>query len=84
MKKLIVLLSVLSLSGCLYQSVHPVDIKSAESFCADKGGVHHIESFWQGKVEIFCKNHYGSNKGNYGIDVSRTYVDRYLVQEYVK
>mgnify|MGYP006883125209 CR=1 FL=1 len=84
MKKLIVLLSVLSLSGCFYQKVQPIDIKSAESFCADKGGVHHIKTWFDGDVEIYCKNHYGSNKGNYGIDVSRTYVDRYLVQEYLK
>ena len=84
MKKLIVLLSALSLSGCFYQSVLPVDIKSAESFCADKGGVHHIKTWFYDNVEIYCKNHYGSNKGQSSIDVSRTYVDRYLEQEYVK
>ena len=86
MKKLIILISALSLSGCFWQSVNPVDIKSADSFCADKGGVHHMSSWFYGDVEIYCKNHYISNRGSsvITIGISRTYTDRYLEQEYVK
>ncbi len=82
---IIVLITTFTLQGCLWQSVRPVDIKAAQSFCSDKGGVHSIDSLWMGKVELYCKNRYGKESPNgKKIDWNYTTTKRYLAREYVK
>jgi len=85
MKKLIILISALSLSGCFWQSVRPVDIKASESFCADKGGVHSIDSLWSGEVQLYCENLYDKSQIRFKVrGESWTTTGSYLKQEYVK
>lgn len=54
MYKLFLLLSVLFLSGCMYQSVSQFDIDRANATCEDKKGVIEVYSYFYGTEIVRC------------------------------
>jgi len=61
MKKLLVLLFLLIFSGC-YQRIDTSEIKKAECFCKDKGGVLYIDEVFIGYTDIVCMD------GSYSVE----------------
>jgi hypothetical protein len=45
---------IIPLSGCFYQTVDFNDIRKAELFCKDRGGVYKISSHFIGEERVFC------------------------------
>jgi hypothetical protein len=61
MKKVIVILVSVVLSGCMYQSVSNEDIERAEKFCeGEKSEVEEITANMFGDEFVDCKNREGS------------------------
>jgi hypothetical protein len=56
MKKLLCLLLVLPLSGCLYQKVSQVEILAAQEACEALNGVRYMQSWNTGSVDVQCNN----------------------------
>ena len=56
MNKLITITLVLSLTGCLYQSVGQADIEAANKICKDKGGIFEVTEYFAGKTTATCRN----------------------------
>jgi hypothetical protein len=56
MKKILCLLLVLPLSGCLYQKVSQVEILAAQEACGTLNGVRHIQSWGTGAIDVRCNN----------------------------
>ena len=40
MKKLLILLCLLFLQGCIYQTIDNIEIKKAIQYCKDRGGIY--------------------------------------------
>ena len=56
MKKLIIILAPLFLSGCFYQIVPYAEIQIAEMYCKDRQGVKYISSHAVGRHMIECND----------------------------
>ena len=56
MKKLIIILAPLFLSGCLFQTVPYVEIQIAEQYCASHDGINYIASHFNGPYNIICND----------------------------
>lgn len=56
MKKLLVLLLALPLSGCMWQSVDGLELAAVVEGCKDNGGVREVSSFYDGEVSGWCGN----------------------------
>lgn len=54
MKILSVLLMMLLMNGCMYQRTDITDIKKAIQFCKNKGGVKHIEVWFDTGERVVC------------------------------
>jgi len=55
MKKLLLLLPIILLQGCLWQSVGSETLYYANKFCNEKGmKVNRIDEFWNGKKDLIC------------------------------
>lgn len=52
----IIVLLILSLQGCLYQTVSLKEMEIAVAWCSDKGGVDIIREFFLGDTKIICYN----------------------------
>ena len=60
MEKLMVVILVLMLSGCFYQTINPGDIKISTSVCSTHDGINNIKSWWLGSVIVTCNDNYSS------------------------
>lgn len=56
MKKLFLLIALLSSSGCLWQTVDNVEIKKAQDFCECHKGLYKITEMWVGSTLIECSD----------------------------
>ena len=52
--KLLILLTALSLQGCLWQTTSVVDIEKAIDYCKDKGGLYEIDVLCSGSELAIC------------------------------
>lgn len=52
--KLILLISLIFITGCVHQSVSGADARFIHKFCEDKGGVNYIKSYWHGEIKFWC------------------------------
>lgn len=57
MKKLIILLSVLSLSGCFYQKTSKIDIQKAIYFCGSVDNIWDVSVYFSGDEVITCTDY---------------------------
>ena len=53
MKTILGLILVLSLTGC-YQKINSNEVKQAEKYCGDKGGVYSITEYAFGSTVVHC------------------------------
>ena len=56
MNKLLCLLLLLPLSGCMYQTVSGLELSAVVEMCKDKGGVRKLLSDFTGRVAGTCGN----------------------------
>lgn len=56
MKKLLCVLLLLPLGGCMYQAVSGLELSAIVEMCKDKGGVRGIMSDFTGRVSGTCGN----------------------------
>ena len=54
--KLLLIAAIISLSGCLWQTVDNVEIKKAQDFCDCHKGLYKITEIWAGKTLIECSD----------------------------
>ena len=79
-KFLIVIISCLSLTGCFWQSTTGYSIGLAQEYCADKGGLNHMDVLWYGSVHVFCNDRFkpysiNNRSALEHYNVSRTTID---------
>ena len=55
MNKLLIILSILGLSGC-WQSITSDDLKVAYDFCKDNDGIYSITEYMEGNTQVYCNN----------------------------
>lgn len=53
--KVVLLLVVTQLSGCLWQTINSDEIELAQWYCSDKGGVSEINEYSLGRTTFSCK-----------------------------
>lgn len=58
MKLILISLSCLLLSGCAWQTIDQNDIKMSNEICAEHEGVFTIYSYFNGGIDVTCKNGY--------------------------
>lgn len=63
--KLLYVIIMLSLSGCLYQTVDAHDIEQSSEACKDHKGIRQISANWAGEERAYCNDNYA------------TYINRY-------
>ena len=56
MKKLVIIFAVISLSGCMYQSVNNIDLRKALHACNGVENIEHITSRFDGSELVKCTN----------------------------
>jgi putative hemolysin len=61
MKKIISLIFILSLTACTVD-IYPQQIKIAEEYCSDKGGIYKIQTNPLGESFVTCKDSLGKYK----------------------
>ena len=55
MKKILILLvTSITLSGCLYQSVDKVELEKGLRYCEGKGGLRNIDEWFDSDTKIEC------------------------------
>jgi len=56
MKKLLVLLLAISLSGCTWQTIDEVEIVASQKACSIHGGVRKIDVWFDTDITVKCNN----------------------------
>lgn len=56
MKKLLVLLLAIPLSGCMYQTIDEVSIVASQKACSIHGGVRKIDLWSNNDITVKCNN----------------------------
>jgi len=54
MKKLLLVVPLLFLTGCFYQTIDMETYTKAEYFCKDKSGIKTLTEYWTGQTEVTC------------------------------
>ena len=61
MKKITVMILVLFLSGCAYQTIDGAEIERSQHICSERGGVYEISSTFLGDEVVICKDGHRQN-----------------------
>lgn len=51
-----IILIILLLQGCIYQMADQEDIRKAQEYCADKGGIYELHIEFNSAEVVYCKD----------------------------